>query len=110
MLRWLAASGAPNGIRTRAAALKGRCPRPLDDGGRTAFAAVTLGARRRGLPQHRGQLACPAKRNQAPRPCPRGSLPDCPPHPAPPGSTAATGSAGAAANAKTIMAEPLAQL
>ena len=23
----------PNGIRTRAAALKGRCPRPLDDGG-----------------------------------------------------------------------------
>ena len=26
-------SGAPNGIRTRAAALKGRCPRPLDDGG-----------------------------------------------------------------------------
>src|SRR5580658_6221210 len=33
MLRWLAASSAPNGIRTRAAALKGRCPRPLDDGG-----------------------------------------------------------------------------
>ena len=28
-----AARGAPNGIRTRAAALKGRCPRPLDDGG-----------------------------------------------------------------------------
>jgi hypothetical protein len=26
-------TGAPNGIRTRAAALKGRCPRPLDDGG-----------------------------------------------------------------------------
>ncbi len=25
-------SGGPNGIRTRAAALKGRCPRPLDDG------------------------------------------------------------------------------
>ena len=25
--------GAPNGIRTRVAALKGRCPRPLDDGG-----------------------------------------------------------------------------
>ena len=24
--------GIPNGIRTRAAALKGRCPRPLDDG------------------------------------------------------------------------------
>ena len=25
--------GTPNGIRTRAAALKGRCPWPLDDGG-----------------------------------------------------------------------------
>ena len=29
---------APNGIRTRAAALKGRCPRPLDDGGSTIVA------------------------------------------------------------------------
>ena len=29
------ADGAPNGIRTRAAALKGRCPRPLDDGARS---------------------------------------------------------------------------
>src|SRR5687768_12588013 len=27
-------AGAPNGIRTRAAALKERCPGPLDDGGR----------------------------------------------------------------------------
>ena len=26
-------NGAPNGIRIRAAGLKGRCPRPLDDGG-----------------------------------------------------------------------------
>ncbi len=25
-------NGAPNGIRTRVAALKGQCPRPLDDG------------------------------------------------------------------------------
>jgi hypothetical protein len=25
-------ASSPNGIRTRAAALKGRCPRPLDDG------------------------------------------------------------------------------
>ncbi len=25
-------NGVPNGIRTRVAALKGRCPRPLDDG------------------------------------------------------------------------------
>ena len=27
------ASGTPNGIRTRAATLRGWCPRPLDDGG-----------------------------------------------------------------------------
>src|ERR1700759_5541646 len=31
------AGHAPNGIRTRAAALKGRCPRPLDDGGAVGF-------------------------------------------------------------------------
>src|SRR5450432_3095920 len=36
------ASRAPNGIRTRAAALKGRCPRPLDDGGSTVTAALPL--------------------------------------------------------------------
>src|SRR5258705_9427824 len=30
-------SRTPNGIRTRAAALKGRCPRPLDDGGAVGF-------------------------------------------------------------------------
>jgi hypothetical protein len=34
-------TSAPNGIRTRAAALKGRCPRPLDDGGACALTAVT---------------------------------------------------------------------
>jgi hypothetical protein len=33
---------APNGIRTRAAALKGRCPRPLDDGGSTDIAALPV--------------------------------------------------------------------
>ena len=26
-------NGAPNGIRIHVAGLKGRCPRPLDDGG-----------------------------------------------------------------------------
>ena len=26
-------NGTPNGIRIRVAGLKGRCPRPLDDGG-----------------------------------------------------------------------------
>ena len=55
------ASSAPNGIRTRAAALKGRCPRPLDDGGSTATAAVARGARRRGPTQHRGRTARTAK-------------------------------------------------
>src|SRR5262249_40261571 len=33
--------GTPNGIRTRAAALKGRCPRPLDDGGPTPKEALS---------------------------------------------------------------------
>ena len=58
-----AASSAPNGIRTRAAALKGRCPRPLDDGGlRRSSPPRTRGARRRGPPQHRGRRPSPAKR------------------------------------------------
>ena len=57
------ASSAPNGIRTRAAALKGRCPRPLDDGGlRRSSPPRTRGARRRGPPQHRGRRPPPAKR------------------------------------------------
>ena len=33
---WLRVVRAPNGIRTRAAALKGRCPGPLDDEGAIA--------------------------------------------------------------------------
>src|SRR5207237_465765 len=37
-------AGTPNGIRTRAAALKGRCPRPLDDGG-TSHAGATHDSR-----------------------------------------------------------------
>lgn len=32
----------PNGIRTRAAAVKGRCPRPLDDGGLDHTSALLL--------------------------------------------------------------------
>jgi hypothetical protein len=34
--------GAPNGIRTRVAALKGRNPRPLDDGGASASRALLI--------------------------------------------------------------------
>ena len=52
-----AKSGAPNGIRIRAAGLKGRCPRPLDDGGtrvppgeytlpRSRLSSAALGLRR----------------------------------------------------------------
>src|SRR5215469_15427386 len=40
----LAEASAPNGIRTRAAALKGRCPRPLDDGGSTIVALPVASA------------------------------------------------------------------
>jgi hypothetical protein len=40
----LAGTSAPNGIRTRAAALKGRCPRPLDDGGSTIVALPVASA------------------------------------------------------------------
>ena len=57
---------APNGIRTRAAALKGRCPRPLDDGGFGGLAAVTPGARRREPSQHRGGRLLTAKRPKTP--------------------------------------------
>ena len=32
--------GVPNGIRTRVAALKGRCPRPLDDGDETLIRII----------------------------------------------------------------------
>src|SRR5690606_41785939 len=32
-MTWAGACGTPNGIRTRAATLRGWCPRPLDDGG-----------------------------------------------------------------------------
>src|SRR5690625_5239155 len=35
-------TSTPNGIRTRAAAVKGRCPRPLDDGGLSLAKAFEL--------------------------------------------------------------------
>src|ERR687898_2016582 len=40
-------TSAPNGIRTRAAALKGRCPGPLDDGGKPQLARVIVAVRAR---------------------------------------------------------------
>src|SRR5664280_1844674 len=48
-------SGAPNGIRIRAAGLKGRCPRPLDDGGTRVAGGLYLGVRGAptGLPRGR---------------------------------------------------------
>ena len=39
------ASGTPNGIRTRAATLRGWCPRPLDDGGLAVSAGGRLAGR-----------------------------------------------------------------
>ncbi len=36
-------SGDPNGIRTRAAAVKGRCPRPLNDGAMPDYRRATEG-------------------------------------------------------------------
>lgn len=41
-------AGTPNGIRTRVAAVKGRCPRPLDDGG---LRGRRTGVRRREIVQ-----------------------------------------------------------
>ena len=46
---------APNGIRTRVAALKGRCPRPLDDGGSRLASRSVAVFRWRPL-KHRGLL------------------------------------------------------
>ena len=54
MLAWQT-SRAPNGIRTRAAALKGRCPRPLDDGGSTELAVLPVAPAVGDAPKHRGQ-------------------------------------------------------
>jgi hypothetical protein len=38
---FLAVLRAPNGIRTRVTAVKGRCPRPLDDGDVLRLANLT---------------------------------------------------------------------
>ncbi|CAD5282172.1 conserved hypothetical protein [Alteromonas sp. 38] len=35
-------NGVPKGIRTPVTAVKGRCPRPLDDGDRNFASEVTL--------------------------------------------------------------------
>ena len=47
----------PNGIRTRATAVKGRRPRPLDDGGPSP-GAMTKAEHRRGPPKHRVRVGC----------------------------------------------------
>src|SRR3954454_18897923 len=51
----------PNGIRTRAAALKGRCPGPLDDGGRavrrTPLDLAPVAPAVGGPGEHRGRCA-----------------------------------------------------
>ena len=54
--------GAPNGIRIRAAGLKGRCPRPLDDGGtRTRLGGVYLLRERGGFPAGSRPVRCSAR-------------------------------------------------
>ena len=40
-IRWLFLFGVPSGIRTRVTAVKGRCPRPLDDRDKTGLADNT---------------------------------------------------------------------
>src|SRR5664280_1091582 len=49
-------TGAPNGIRIRAAGLKGRCPRPLDDGGTRVAGGLYLGVRGAPTRLPRGRL------------------------------------------------------
>ena len=34
--------GVPNGIRTRVAAVRGQCPRPLDDGDEKMYMTITM--------------------------------------------------------------------
>ena len=68
------AASTPNGIRTRVSALKGRCPRPLDDGGSTRRrkrklpGAGLLAGRGRTFRRSatRDRPACPAPRSRTP--------------------------------------------
>lgn len=71
-------SGAPNGIRIRAAGLKGRCPRPLDDGGtRTRRGIIPVrergGSRRGSAPFFSSCSSCaratPARGPRPPHQC-----------------------------------------
>jgi hypothetical protein len=59
-------SGAPNGIRIRAAGLKGRCPRPLDDGGTRVCRRGSIHGRERGGPRKGpAPFPSPARRRAA---------------------------------------------
>ena len=60
---------APNGIRTRAAALKGRSPRPLDDGGFTGTASPWLVAVGTGQAYCVGPVSAKPVRMAAQRAC-----------------------------------------
>src|SRR5262249_32412717 len=51
-LRSARTAGVPNGIRTRVTAVKGRCPRPLDEG--------AAGGREKGAPPRSGKQRSPA--------------------------------------------------
>jgi site-specific DNA recombinase len=62
---WPTTYGGPNGIRTRVSALRGPCPRPLDDGAATAGARIMAG---------RGGLE-PPLRGPEPRVLPLDDLP-----------------------------------
>ncbi len=41
LLSFVLVNGVPKGIRTPVTAVKGRCPRPLDDGDETLYVYVT---------------------------------------------------------------------
>lgn len=55
----------PNGIRTRAAAVKGRCPRPLDDGGSVSVSGPNDVSSSRGAIRYSRQEHPPVARPSA---------------------------------------------